>query len=379
MAVEPGAPGVRRRVTVSILTRNSENRLDRLLREVSHFADEIIVGVDAMSSDATAEIAAAHADVVYYFLHAGKLAAARMLVFDYATGDWIFSLDDDESIEGPIAEILPELTANEAVTHYWFPRKWIVNEDPYEFLYAPPWFPDWQLRLFRNDRALVWKPARPHTGYHVQGPSHFESRASILHLEPIWCSPEDRARKVEGYRRAGAQGPWEAQFHYPAGVPRRPAEPPLDIPRRGEPARTNFVIPTEIRDATSNPPLPWRSEVIAVSMDSSARCGQYLVAEVTVRNTGTLAWTPSFGLRSASLSLGYHVLDASGSVVEWEGGRCPTMRHVAPGESVAYLTTLQAPAEPGSYAIEWDMICEGEIWFAECGATVLRSLLDVEL
>jgi hypothetical protein len=119
--------------------------------------------------------------------------------------------------------------------------------------------------------------------------------------------------------------------------------------------------------------------VIAVAMDSKARCGRHLVAEVTVRNTGTVAWVPQFGLRSASLSLGYHIFDASGSVIEWEGSRCPTMCHVAPGENVTYLTTLKAPLEPGSYAIEWDMICEGENWLAVYGATVLRSLLDVEL
>ena len=43
----------RPRLTVSILTKDSEPRLASLLAEVSCWADEILVGVDASSRDRT--------------------------------------------------------------------------------------------------------------------------------------------------------------------------------------------------------------------------------------------------------------------------------------------------------------------------------------
>jgi hypothetical protein len=80
------------------------------LAEVSSFADEILVGVDSASVDRTVEVAAAHADGVYQFWHKGDPSPARMLPFDYAFGDWILSLDDDESIEHSFDDLVPSLT-----------------------------------------------------------------------------------------------------------------------------------------------------------------------------------------------------------------------------------------------------------------------------
>jgi hypothetical protein len=57
----------RPRLSVNILTRESESRLARVVAEVSSFADEILIGVDADSSDRTYEVACGLADIVYRF------------------------------------------------------------------------------------------------------------------------------------------------------------------------------------------------------------------------------------------------------------------------------------------------------------------------
>src|ERR1700752_3897656 len=99
-------------LTVNILTRASCDRLTRLVSEISPFADEILIGVDAESTDGTFDLACSLADLVYGFRLPGTLSPARMLAFDYATGDWILSLDDDESLQENFVEFLPGLLAD---------------------------------------------------------------------------------------------------------------------------------------------------------------------------------------------------------------------------------------------------------------------------
>ena len=363
------------RLTVSILTKNSEQRLGRLLAEVANFADEVIVGVDASSTDRTIETAESLADIVYQFRHSGNLSSARMLLFDYASGDWVLSLDDDEQIEASFDAIVPELLADSRVTHHWFPRKWIVNLDPCEYVHETSMFPDWQLRLFRNDRSLVRKPPRPHSGYCVQGPGFYETRAAILHFEPIWCDADARSKKLEMYRLAGGDAPNNAAYAIPPSARRRAAAlRPPPPPRRRVPAGIVHNLVHE----PATPSVPWWcSEILAADMPLVAHAGEEIVAEVLVRNTGSMTWTPPAGGRSALVHLGDHLLDSQGKALERDRRRCQVPRFVPPGDSLLFYAVVDAPALPGDYLVEWDMVSEGECWFADCGGVTLRKELRV--
>jgi len=143
-----------------------------------------------------------------------------MLPFEYATGDWILSLDDDESIESSFDALIPRLLTDSYATHYWFPRKWLISLNPCEYLHAERWFPDWQLRLFRNDRALVWKPEKPHSGYCVLGQGYHEGGVSILHFEPLLCRGQDREMKRKLYREMGASDQADAMYSHGPDTPR---------------------------------------------------------------------------------------------------------------------------------------------------------------
>nr|WP_255580245.1 MULTISPECIES: class I SAM-dependent methyltransferase [unclassified Caulobacter] len=357
-----GAP----RLTISILTKNSANRLERLLAQLSWLADQIVVGVDADSTDDTAQVAARWADDVFTFRHDGQMAAARMMIFDYAVGDWILVVDDDESLEAAFATLLPELMARPGATHFWFPRKWIVNEAPCEFAFSLPWHPDWQMRLFRNDRSLVWKPARPHSGYHVLGAGFFDPRAAILHFEPVWCSPEERQSKLARYRAAGAVAAADAQYPDTIGGPRRPAEGFVETghdPRRSGGA----VIHPEVRDAAASRRKGWGMQVLEVDIPDEVAAGRQVVARVKVRNSGDLSWAPEWSLRGAELSFSPHVRDAAGEVVVWDLERTPVLDITPPGGETTFLCAFHVPGEAGEYLIEWDMVSERECWFGMLG------------
>ncbi len=363
------------RLTVSIITRNSEKRLAAVVESVGGFADEIIIGVDAGSDDRTLDVATAVADIVYQFRHTGWMAQARMLPFKYATGDWILALDDDEMVEDAFDEIVPELLSNRFVTHYVFPRKHIVSFDPCQYLHATPWFPDWQGRLFRNDSSLVWKPDRAHTGYHVLGPSYFETRASLLHFEPVWCGIEDRQRKLESYRRAGSDAQSEGIYVVPADLTLRRSvqlRRPLTPRRKTSPAIIHCGI-HEVR-ALEFPPL--RSSVVRVDVPDEVCASEQILAQVVVKNIGDLPWMPPNIRHVPLLCLGCHLLDANGKVIK-DFVRSPVPRFVGPGDEVKFVFQFNAPDKEGVYWLEWDMVSEFEFWFAQGESEAFRSRLNV--
>ena len=364
----------RPRLSVSILTRNSEPHLARLIAEAANYADEVIVGVDVSSTDGSFQVASEFADVVYRFRLSGQLAPARMLPFDYASGDWILSLDDDESIEESFDELLPDLLTDPRITHYYFPRKWLVNLNPPEFVEQSPWYPNKTLRLFRNDRRIVWNPPGVHSGYRVEGVGCFETRASILHYEPLWCSPEWKLKKLEVYRDWGSKGEAEEYYFIPETAQRKPAKvrgvlrPRADAPRR--------VIHPDVRDAAPVTYPPWSATFIRWRIPQTGPSGATLTAEVLVRNSGRLAWCPPHS-GWPTLQVGFHVLDDEGRVLRWDGDRTPVPRFVEPDEEALIIATFQAPPLPGDYTIEWDLVSEGECWFAECGSPTLKTPFHV--
>jgi hypothetical protein len=364
------------RLSVNILTLESESRLERLVAEVASFADEVLIGVDAASTDGTYELACSLADVVYRYRLPGQLSPARMLVFQYATGDWILSLDDDESMEDSFDEIIPTLLCDASITHVWFPRKWIVSLDPCEYLHASPWYPNFALRLFRNDRSLVWKPSYVHSQYYVQGTGHFEERTSILHFEMVYNNDETRARKLDMYRKT--EGPSTVEYYSPdADTPRRPAVLRRRAVRR--PREVRSLVHPEIHELASIGLPPWKATILAIDMPAFARAGTSFIAEITVRNSGPLAWSRRNYTNNnwPHLTLRNHLLNDRGEMLELDRDGAELPRFVSPGDHVTFIVNVRAPSVAGSYIFEWDMVSERECWFSKCGSIPGRSVLHV--
>ncbi|MGC2401353.1 MAG: glycosyltransferase family 2 protein, partial [Acidobacteriaceae bacterium] len=86
---------MRKTLSVAIITRNEEANLERTLLSVS-WADEIVV-VDSGSNDRTEEIARRFGS--QFFLEEWKgFAGQKNSALEKCTGDWILSLDADESL-----------------------------------------------------------------------------------------------------------------------------------------------------------------------------------------------------------------------------------------------------------------------------------------
>ncbi len=148
------------RISAVVLTKNGEQRIERCLRSIlnSGFADEIVVCVDRTTTDKTYEIARSLADHVHLVSTDGYLESALPQMAALCSGDFILRLDDDERLGGHwTREGFESLAAVNDLTHLNIFRRWIVD-DGQNFIAAPPWFPDVQMRLFRNVPASIRWP-----------------------------------------------------------------------------------------------------------------------------------------------------------------------------------------------------------------------------
>lgn len=137
------------RLSATIITRDEERDLPRVLASLAGLADEVVV-VDSGSVDRTGEIA--------------RAAGARVIVREWtgysdqknfaagqAAHDWILSLDADEELSPALRESLERWKQTEpAAAAYSVPRwanylgAWINHGG---------WYPDPKIRLYRRDRA----------------------------------------------------------------------------------------------------------------------------------------------------------------------------------------------------------------------------------
>lgn len=137
-------------ISVIVLTKNEENRIQACLESVK-WADEIIV-VDSGSEDKTLEIAQKYTNKVFPF---------KDLTFDTlrnnaareARGDWILYVDADERVLSSLKrEIEALITLNDCSAYALSRRNIIFGQ---EVSYGP-YKKDWVIRLLKKDDFEEW-------------------------------------------------------------------------------------------------------------------------------------------------------------------------------------------------------------------------------
>ena len=140
-------------ISAIVLTLNEERHLPDCLASLS-WADEILV-FDSGSTDATARIAsAAGARVVTraFDHYAGQRDAALRSV----SSEWVLFVDADERIPEALRDEIRSVLARPEAG-WWIPR--------HNYLFGrltkhTGWYPDYQLRLLRREKAR-YDPTRP--------------------------------------------------------------------------------------------------------------------------------------------------------------------------------------------------------------------------
>ncbi len=136
-------------LSVVLSVWNEEGKIAKCLTSVK-WANEIIV-IDNSSTDATAKIAKKFTSKIFRRPNYPMLNLNKNFGFVKATSDWILSLDGDEEITPAGAkEIQNAINDQREINGYWLPRKNIIFG---KWIRHGLWWPDKQLRLFRNGRG----------------------------------------------------------------------------------------------------------------------------------------------------------------------------------------------------------------------------------
>ena len=97
----------------------------------------------------------------------------------------------------------------------------------------------------------------------------------------------------------------------------------------------------------------------------TARPGQTVTIPVALRNRDTVNW-PAVGEQAVKLS--YHVYDATGHVIAWDGLRSSLPDDLPAGGGDVIPMTVAVPALTGTYTVKPDLVRDGVGWFSSGGA-----------
>lgn len=137
---------LKNKITVTVLVSNEIKIIGKCLQRLE-WVDYILI-VDSGSNDGTYKIACEYTRNVYRRKLGDDYSKQRNYLLNKVNTDWILVIDADEQLSNGASSIIRNLIQNDSVDGYWFPRRNYINEKTY--LKHGYFYPDWQLRLFRN-------------------------------------------------------------------------------------------------------------------------------------------------------------------------------------------------------------------------------------
>ncbi|MCB0340709.1 MAG: glycosyltransferase family 2 protein [Bdellovibrionales bacterium] len=151
-------------ITVVIITKNEECNIERCLKSIHDWVDEIII-MDSHSTDRTPEICRSFDRVTFYDTDWLGYGATKNLGNSKAHSDYILSLDADEAISEELKQEILQLQPQlDGTTAFYLNR--LVNYCG-RWIYHSGWHPDYQLRLFPKATSH-WNEAKVHEKVIVQ-------------------------------------------------------------------------------------------------------------------------------------------------------------------------------------------------------------------
>ena len=187
----------RSKISVVILTSNSEKTLRQCLEGV-RWADEIVV-VDDYSRDDTVNICRQYTQNILQNKFEG-FAEQKRFAFSKATKEWILSIDADEMVtmglQNEISRVLQDDPGT--IDGYRIPRKNFFLD---KWIRYCGWYPDYQLRLFRNG---LWKmkEVRVHEYVEIEGQVGF-IKEPLLHYS--YSTVNEYVARMNKYTSLAAQ------------------------------------------------------------------------------------------------------------------------------------------------------------------------------
>jgi hypothetical protein len=368
-----------------MITADPPARLAAILEPLRELADEIVLAADVRVDAGTLAAYEVLADRLFTL---EVLTMERQLgwLFSQCRGDWILRLDGDEVPSEALVGRLGALVDSRSARQFWIPRRWLYP-DPGSVLAAQPWNEDFVSRLVRNDGAISISGEQHSDCAPVEPREYIDE--PLYHLALLTASEAQRRDKALVYEawRPGLVASGGGRINEAFYLPELRAEVPL----REVPAGDRAAIVRALDGAGELPGRPPSGVTAHVSRAESDRlwearpvsAGAYraqiepYVDEIgfapaesrhvlfRVRNDGDELW-PGGLHRQPAIRASYRWLEPDGTVIVDEGARTGFPRAVAPGEAVLMPLHVDAPAAPGEYLLEVDLVHEHVRWFG-CG------------
>ena len=206
-------------LSVAIIARDEERHLPGALESVRGLADETLLLLDSRTCDRSADLG--HAAGARVLIEPWRgFPAQRNRALDLCAGDWVLFLDADERVSAELRRELLEIrdwrleiatgqspisNLQPSIAGYWIPRH---NQFFGRTLRGGGWYPDYQLRLLRRDRARYDEARLVHELVRLDGPAAYLG-GHLLHL--------NIERLDELWRKQTSYAIQEAQTLYLAG------------------------------------------------------------------------------------------------------------------------------------------------------------------
>ncbi|MDO8262973.1 MAG: glycosyltransferase family 2 protein [Gallionella sp.] len=183
------------RLSVIIITKNESANIRACLESVA-WADEIIV-VDSASTDDTLEIAREFTPQVHVHADWPGFGAQKNRALDYASKDWVLSLDADERVTPELRAEIEAVLLDARAEGYEIPR---LSSFCGRFMRHSGWHPDYVLRLFKRGKGR-FSDALVHESVQLQG-SMARLRQPLQHYS--YRDFEDVLSKLNSYSSAAS-------------------------------------------------------------------------------------------------------------------------------------------------------------------------------
>jgi hypothetical protein len=97
-----------------------------------------------------------------------------------------------------------------------------------------------------------------------------------------------------------------------------------------------------------------------------------IIMPVTITNTGNVTWEAN-----SEFAVSYHVLDADGRLLTWDGRRTSIGGELRPGQSRSVAVSYNIPTTPGTYFLNTEVVREGIAWLSDYASPPVQTRLTV--
>lgn len=182
-------------LSVIIIVKNESANIRDCIASVA-WADQIIV-VDSGSTDDTVGIARKMGAEVYVHADWRGFGPQKNRALDYATHEWVLSIDADERITPQLRVEIESVLQNPQADGYEISR---LSSFCGRFMHHSGWSPDYVLRLFRRDQGR-FSDVLVHESVQLQG-SVAELKQPLLHYS--YLDFDDVLVKLNNYSSAAS-------------------------------------------------------------------------------------------------------------------------------------------------------------------------------